>query len=143
MSRSTIADAVKAALLAFRDEECDRDLEDLLAPVVAGHGWPPVGEALLGILEADEPGLWPDAAGALWATALDRCELDSNRVIALVYHRLGGSASDHDSNLAWSVASRLKGVGYLSDYDPLADPDVLRELERLTLRDQSLKARIR
>lgn len=134
MSQATIADAVRAALVIFRNEESDRDLEDLLAPVIAEQGWPPVGEALLGVLEADEPDLWRDAAGALWAIVLDRCELDPNRVIALVYHRLGASASDHDSNLAWSVASRLKGVGYLSDYDPLADPAVLRELERLTLR---------
>lgn len=132
MSHATIADAVRAALVIFRPEESDRELEDILAPVIAEHGWPPVGEALLGVLEADEPDLWPDAVAALWADVLDRCEMDSNRVIALVYHRLGGSDSDHDSNLAWSVASRLKGVGYLSDYDPLADPDVRRELERLT-----------
>lgn len=131
MSHATIADAVREALVVFRNEESDRDLEDILAAVVAGHGWPQVGEALLNILEADEPELWPDAVGALWATVLDRCDMDSNRVIALVYHRLGDSATDHDSNLAWSVASRLKGVGYLSDYDPLADPEVLRELERL------------
>jgi hypothetical protein len=35
-------------------------------------------------------------------------------------------------NLVWSIISKLKGVGYQSDYDPLQDPDVLREMKRLT-----------
>jgi hypothetical protein len=57
-------------------------------------------------------------------------EVSSNerRVIAHLYFRYCGPGED---NLAWSITSRLKGVGYLSDYDPLCDPYVVRELKKL------------
>jgi hypothetical protein len=31
---------------------------------------------------------------------------------------------DDGENLVWSIASHLKGVGYLSDWQPLDDPEV-------------------
>jgi hypothetical protein len=57
--------------------------------------------------------------------------MEADWAIALVYHRLAPDASDDERNLAWSIASTLKGVDYLSDYEPLADPGVVKELERL------------
>ena len=67
------------------------------------------------------------AAEVLWSALLDRREMPADRVIALLYSRfdLRGDAED---NLVWSIASKLKGVSYLSEYQPLQDPGVLAEL---------------
>jgi hypothetical protein len=35
------------------------------------------------------------------------------------------------TNLAWSITCKLKGLDYMSEYDPLRDPAVLHELEAL------------
>ena len=48
-------------------------------------------------------------------------------VIAWLWHRFcpEGQAQDDD---IWGIVSKLRGVGYLSDYDPRSDPGVLRHL---------------
>jgi hypothetical protein len=125
--------AVTAALRACaRDEDVDGpDVEERLAETMVEHGWPAVREAVLRVLASGDAEIWPDAAAVLWGAVLDGREMDAHRVIAHLYHALPPNVSDHDENLAWSIASRLKGVGYLCDYDPLADPGVRQELERL------------
>jgi hypothetical protein len=67
------------------------------------------------------------AAEVLWGAALYGWEVPADRVIALLCDRFDprGDAGD---NLVWSIASKLKGVDYLSDYDPLQDPGVRAEL---------------
>ena len=129
--RSGAEDAVAGAL---REEAADLEdgpsVDELLEPVIDRYGWPNVREALFNILERGEEALWRGAVAALWDSCGQR-HMDADRAIALVYHRLAPNASEHDRNLAWSIASTLKGVGYLSDYEPLDDPGVVKELEQL------------
>lgn len=124
--------AVSDLLRAFAcDEDEGPGVDELIEPLIERHGWAPVRGALFAMLEADEPALWPDVMAALWGAVLDGREMDADRAIALVYHRLGPAPSYHDENLAWSIASRLKNAGHLPDYEPLADPGVVSALERL------------
>jgi hypothetical protein len=129
--RNAAEDAVAGAL---REEiasgEDGPSVDELLEPVLDRYGWPPVREALFRVLEGDEESLWPVAVAALWDSC-GRRDMEADRAIALVYHRLAPDASDDERNLAWSIASTLKGVDYLSDYEPLSDAGVLNELERL------------
>ena len=69
----------------------------------------------------------PSSDGHLWGAALDGRDLPADRVIALLYHRLD-PGDGGENNLAWSITSKLKRVGYLSDYDPLQDAAVRAEL---------------
>jgi len=57
--------------------------------------------------------------------------MPADAVIALLYGRFqrAGIGDEHSANLLWSITCRLKGVGYLSDYEPLHDPGVLSEMK--------------
>jgi hypothetical protein len=52
------------------------------------------------------------------------------KAVARLYHCLveypgfGGVGIDDAENLVWSIAKELKGVDYLSDWQPLDDPEV-------------------
>lgn len=111
-------------------EDADFDLEEHLVSLIERIGWPAVRDSVFAALESEEKPLWTPAAAALWGAVLDKRDLDANLAIALVYFRLSPSPAEED-NLAWSIASRLKGVGYLSSYDPHADPQVQTHIERL------------
>ena len=82
---------------------------------------------------------WYDATAVLWQFQ-ENIELPCERsyLFALLHDclrlepNLGLPASEDwtggglAENLVWSIVSELKGVGYLSDYDPLKDPEVTR-----------------
>lgn len=119
------ATAVDAAL---REEE----YQDAINAVVAQHGWLATRDLILAALEADEEALWYPATTAIWSALLAGHDMDADRVIALLWFRL--AADSMDGNLAWSIARNLKGVEYLSDYDPERDPTVAAELRRLRAR---------
>ncbi|MEZ4392928.1 MAG: hypothetical protein R3A48_17720 [Polyangiales bacterium] len=117
----------------------DAPLDDPDAPSAAevlearidALGWEPVLEHLLGVLREPtrRPADWDTAAEVLWGAALDGRPLPADRVIAHLCLRWPTSAGEN--NLAWSLIAKLKGVEYLSPYDPLADEGVRRELARL------------
>ena len=67
-------------------------------------------------------------AQVFWGAVLDKRIIDTNKVIALLYLRL--PAGSDLENLIWSITHRLKGVGYLSDYEPLEDPDIIKEMNK-------------
>jgi hypothetical protein len=115
-----------------RDE--DHDLDDAITDAIACHGWPRVRDAVFATLESDDAELWPSAKATVWGAALEKREMDADRAIALVYHRPHLDEHGFD-NLAWSIASNLKGVDYLSDYDPMSDPGVVAEMRKLADRD--------
>jgi len=92
--------------------------------------WPVVEEAMLALLaDSETPAHWRVAAEVLWGAALDRRVVSVDRVIAHLCFRYPPNVEE--DNLAWSITSKLKGVSYLSDYDPLQDAAVRQELERL------------
>lgn len=118
-------------LLASQGEGDTPDLEELADEAIRRLGWPSVRDAIFEALEANNSALWHPAAALLWGAVLDKRDMNANRAIALVYFRL--DAPDQDQNLAWSIASKLKGAGYLSEYNPRTDPDIEPELRRLAL----------
>ncbi|MFT3722506.1 MAG: hypothetical protein QM773_02880 [Hyphomonadaceae bacterium] len=130
-----MSDAMTATVAALREEanaEDTTDLEDRLQPIIDTFGWGAVREEIFKALEGSEQALWPVAAAVIWGAALDKRELDIDLAIALVYFRIDPGIPGEENNLAWSIASKLKGVGYLSSYDPYQDAAVRVHLDRLT-----------
>ena len=129
-----MSDAFTATLDALRRAtgNCEIDLDEQLQPVIDEFGWAAVCDGVFEALESKEAAIWHTAAAAIWGAVLDKRELDANRAIALVYFRL--DKPDEEDNLAWSIASKLKGVGYLSSYDPRLDPPVQAQLEQLRVK---------
>jgi len=129
-------DAITATLdvlrLAARDPESD--LDEQLQPLIDEFGWTAVCDGFFEALESKETAIWRTAAAAIWGAALDKREMDAHRAIALVYFRLDPNKPGEEDNLAWSIACKLKGVGYLSTYDPRLDPPVKEQLEQLRAR---------
>jgi hypothetical protein len=106
-----------------RDSSRARELEKLSL----GFGWQPLEAEMLRLLASSpHEDHWQVAAAFFWSAVLDRRPADADRLIAHLCLRF--SSGD---NLAWSITSKLKGVSYLSEYDPLQDPGVLDELEVL------------
>jgi hypothetical protein len=117
---------------ALRDEDPDESIE----PLVATHGWPSVREQLMAILEdpARTPDEWSSVALVFWGAVLDRREVNADRLIALLYARLPNDRDSSESNLAWSIASKLRGLAYDSTDEPLGDPRVQAQLASIATR---------
>jgi hypothetical protein len=113
---------------ALDDDACEDSKCERIERLIANAGWDRVRESMLDLLTANRRVRdYQVAAEVLWAAALDGRELPADRVIALLYHRFD-PRGDNEDNLVWSITSTLKGVGYLSEYRPLQDPDVQAEL---------------
>lgn len=120
------------------DDSLDLDTSELskceaIEQLIPKFGWPSIYREMLSLLEDhnQSPQNWLTAAQVLWGAVLDKREFgDTAKAIALLYLRIGG-ADGADENLAWSITSKLKGVDYLSSYNPMKDPEVIAALERL------------
>lgn len=121
--------AIVRRVLCTVTENDQLDLDAELKPVLKKFGWAAVREALFEILKAPDEKLRYEAMSVLWGAVLDARELNANVTIAHIYLRNDLACSEVEENLAWSITSKLKGKGYLSDYDPLADHDVIREID--------------
>lgn len=112
------------------DEARDTSRAEEIELLAGKFEWQRLQRALLSVLQDDSRGAdqWQVVAAVFWGAVLDGRDLAADEVIALVYHRLPPDGEMVESNLAWSIASKIRGVDYLSDYDPLADPDVRRYL---------------
>ena len=95
-------------------------------------GWEETYETVLSILQCDDRTEedWHTAMEVLWGGVLDGRDMDVNKVIAALYYRFEDAGED-ENNLAWSIASKLKGKSYLSNYEPTEDPEIIKELEEL------------
>jgi hypothetical protein len=127
-----MSDAVAATLdlLRLAADDDERDVDELLQPLIDEFGWTEVCRGVFAALESKESRIWHTAAVVVWGAVLDKREVDANRAIALIYFRLYDDP-DGDDNLAWSIACTLKRVSYLSSYDPRLDPPIKEQLERL------------
>lgn len=121
-----------AAILADASLDDEADARDSsrveeLEKLILVFGWEALEVAMLTILaSSNRQDHWEVAAGFFWGAVLDNRALDRDRLIAHLCYRFPGG-----DNLAWSIISKLKGVAYLSEYDPRRDPAVLCELEPL------------
>lgn len=129
--RSTI-ELVDDILSSADPADDDDDAVERIEAAIEEHGWVAIRDALMAVLEDAMRTVlqWEIAAAAIWGAVLDRRPMHADRVIALVYARLSREG-ELENNLAWSIAAKLRGVGYLSEYDPLADPAVLAELRSI------------
>ena len=136
MDPFALARRVDALLQSIiRDDSEETPLEDF-EPLIDEVGWPAVCGQLLAILEdahqSDDQ--WLAVAAVFWGAVLDHRPVPDNRLIALLYARLSLDPHSTENNLAWSMVVRLRGISYLSEYDPLTDPKVLAELATVQTR---------
>jgi len=117
---------------------CEGSREELIEQLIDQDGWEPVRDGLFKVLlnrNLVKHGY--TAAAVLWGAVLDQRPLDPNYTIAVLERqrsfRLPDEAEDLHSldTLVWSITIKLKGLPYLSDYDPTGDPAVKREMDRL------------
>jgi len=118
----------------FDDAACEDTRYEAIWELVASDAdWDTVLSRMIALLEDDGAEKhWVTATGVLWFGI--KRPMPKAHVIALLYHRLMAelpAALALDENLVWSITRNLKGVGYLSDYEPLNDPEVQNELKRL------------
>jgi len=121
----------------FNDDSVDDDLNVAVASLASEVGWQPVLNAMLEILrDSSLTNHWYDVVACLFGCDCHTLPLPCDRpyLTALLYDCLrirpdlgvdGRDPGDTD-NLVWSIVHNLKGVGYMSDYDPKADPEVLQ-----------------
>jgi hypothetical protein len=129
-----MSDAVSATFDVLRSAASDSDIDpdEQVQSLIEEFGWPAVCAGIFAALESNDSAIWDPAAAAIWGAILDKREMDAPRAVALVYFRLHTDKSSYeDKNLAWSIASTLKGEGYLSSYDPRLDPPIKEQLQRL------------
>lgn len=113
------------------DESCEDSKCERIELLIDHTGWDTIRDAILQVLtEKRRIRDYEVAAEVLWGAVLDGRELPSNRVIGLLYYRFDPLGKS-ENNLVWSITSKLKGVDYLSDYNPLQDPKIQAELEFL------------
>jgi hypothetical protein len=117
----------------YDDPQSEDTRSDAIEREVKTQGWEPVFRFLQELLENVElKRYWGDAIIVIWGEVMRGRSFDPDRVIAILC-RCQKLNADLDGNLIWSIVSKLKKVGYLSKYDPLQDPGVLRELARWSM----------
>jgi hypothetical protein len=140
----TIPENIPDRLIAVFDDPQYRDeyglltaaIDDAIARLAAEFDWRQLTSGLIRILQQEPQRHWYDATAALYWFQCDghlQLPCEPSYLIALLYDclqrhpSLGGRQEEGEcENLVWSIVHTLKGVGYLSDYDPLDDPDVLK-----------------
>jgi hypothetical protein len=127
----------------LRNDELDTETSDetkcnQIERLADDFGWESIEEVLIKVLEDDTRRIvdWHTIAEVFWGAALDKRNINENKVIALLYYRIPNDAGSNESNLVWSIASKLKGANYLSEYDPLNDPDVIKEMQKFYKRNE-------
>lgn len=114
------------------------ELYDAVQALVERIGWPtPLAEAMAILADDGLRGFWHQAMPVVfWAQARDETRIppggDALDCIARLYVCLEREPK-LDENLAWSIASRLKGVSYLSDWNPLLDRQVCLRMASMRL----------
>jgi len=128
------------ALLAdprFHDETVDDDLTDAVTSLATDVEWQPVLDAMLDVLrDTSLVRHWYDVVACLFGCDCHTLPLpcEPSYLTALLYDCLrlkpdlgvDGRDLDDTVNLVWSIVHKLKGVSYMSDYNPKTDPDVLQ-----------------
>jgi hypothetical protein len=118
---------------ALDSDECEKSKCQEIEKLIPEYGWAAIQETMINILLNDQRRTsdYEVAAQVFWGASLDNRNICANKVIALLYYRLPKDENSNENNLAWSIASNLKKVEYLSDYDPLKDEEIIRESIRL------------
>lgn len=113
----------------FNTENCEYTKCEMIENLIFEYGWKEIEEVILSILLNDNRTIddYIVAAEVLWGAALDKREININQSIALLYYRLSGE-DELVANLIWSITCKLKKIDYNSDYNPLNDLDIAKEM---------------
>jgi hypothetical protein len=113
------------------DEASETSKVEAIESLIERYGWEPVRDFMMDVLRDDnQQAHWRTATNVFWGAVLDKRELPADELIAWLYHRFDPDGQAED-NEVWSIASKLKGVGYLSEYEPLRDPGVIEVLRTI------------
>ncbi|MEI7986169.1 MAG: hypothetical protein WCI55_11125 [Armatimonadota bacterium] len=120
--------------LTIERESVDEDF-DMVGAVKAqaqSDGWSQIiADCLLVLSDKSKMEYWHSAVKIIfWGTSqTPTFPIPKMAIVARLYWCLinidSNVANELDDNLIWTIASNLKGVGYLSDWDPQKDPEVL------------------
>jgi len=113
---------------SLESEEVPESKAELIEELITDDNWSKVEKCLFDILQDDRESYynWHTCFEVFWGAVLDGRSVDGNRIIALAYIRLKPDEQSSENNLAWSLASRIKGKDYFSEYEPLKDPAILK-----------------
>lgn len=109
------------------DDAVEETRAEVIEAIIEAEGWEPVQRCLIDVMKNDLAPRrdWISAAEVFWEAALDGRKVEADLIIFLLYKRLKPDSDYLEENLIWSIASKLKRVGYLSEYEPMQDPAVL------------------
>lgn len=131
-------------LRLFGAERTDPDrfeLDEAVGEWAQRSGWSePLAEAMAILAQSQLRAFWHQAMCVVfWAQPAGKSEavrlppgVEAMDCVARLYLCLEREPS-LDDNLVWSIAHTLKGVGYLSDWDPLQDRDVTLRMAQMRL----------
>ena len=131
--------------LFARDRENDLfDLEEEFYKLTHSVGWPQaLVQAFEVLAQEKHKDFWQQAASIIyWAVSddialpytVEKCAARLYRCLEL-FPGLGGVGINDAENLVWSIVSKLKGVSYESNWDPLEDCDIKNALKQLGTQD--------
>jgi hypothetical protein len=118
------------------DDSSEPTRMEAIEGLIGEYGWEAVRDCMLDLLRDDKRAChWRTAVHVFWGAVLDQRELPADELIAWLYHRFDPDGQAED-NEVWSITSKLRGVSYLSDYNPLQDAAVLQHLHAIRGRQQ-------
>jgi hypothetical protein len=131
-----ISMATVVEMLELEEKDEDFDLLVAVRERESKEGWDTLLRETIAVL-ADRScqGLWRSAIAIVyWASSsAPDMPVPKSEVIARLYWCLINhpESSEEDENLVWSATMNLKGVDYLSEWDPMKDPEVRRHLDAM------------
>lgn len=94
-----------------------------------------LGECLEILSDRSQQSYWNAAASVVYWLLPLPSEITTPKmaIVARLYWCLiqDGPGMEDSENLVWSIAKDLKGVDYLSDWEPLKDPEVAKYLAEM------------
>ena len=128
----------KLELLIDYDQSVGEDdpfeLDEEVYQLAERIGWTSVFDEAVELLkDCEKKDKWYLSASVFCWAADDKIQIpfDWQFIVALlygcleIYPNFGEQDPGDGENLAWSTAHVLKGVGYLSEWDPMKDPEIL------------------
>ncbi|MFS4494574.1 hypothetical protein [Maribacter sp. 2308TA10-17] len=128
---------LKRELQVILDQEEKSDSEltrcEMVEELIPKYGWSAVQQCLINFMidKKISSSTIELITQVFWGACLDARDIETDRVIAVLYSRLPKDEKGNENNLIWSIVCKLKRINYLSDYDPLKDLGVLEELNKL------------
>jgi len=121
--RSIILEVNKADL-------SERETHDIMDRMLALDKWEEIRAGLLDILYENDQSLWHETVLYIYYFQGRGYKYEETKTIALLYSCLILS-DELDDNLIWTITKDIKGVSYLSGYDPFRDQTVVEEMEKI------------